>query len=541
MVLLKFYNTQKKNWPNPFLTSGSVIGHTTSTTVRMWFRVSNPGEYLLIISKNPLGGIGIPQLNNQENSHSGSLDSASKSGRKTIIQRLTFGYDTDLTNIIDLKNLEPNTSYYYALFYNNKNRPWEMGHQEKLSFQTFPENPSEIVFGIYSCNFPYEGKELANLEMWEQFPVELAHANARFIIGAGNQIYVDGNEHFNIWNWLKKVKQNKPSIYDMVLWYRDIYRAYWGVEPIHKVLRSFTNYMVWNDHEILERWGTYTLEELSALLDTSWQLRNPDFNLNLTQQMFQAAKRVYQEYEHSHNPDSDPKAEEFDYEFNYGFGNFYVLDERYSYDFNRQELRILGLEQWGRLEKWINAQYSISSKIIFIVSAIPIVHFSTFAVNKLELGNLKITDEIRDNWEHESNWKERNKLLELVFNFSQETQRPVVFLSGNVYMGAAFKISHQQFPTAKVFQLTSSPICYGTTTKTNRRFLETTVKETGNMLDFPDNIPYQFQTLHLCRHNNFGIVQVKAKPDGNLSIIYDLFSSPMSANKQLTKTRIELD
>jgi phosphodiesterase/alkaline phosphatase D-like protein len=60
---------------------------------------------------------------------------------------------------------------------------------------------------------PYDEHKLINLEMWETFYKELSDANARFIIGTGDQVYVDGEgaKQLNVWDWLKKVKQQKPS------------------------------------------------------------------------------------------------------------------------------------------------------------------------------------------------------------------------------------------------------------------------------------------------------------------------------------------
>lgn len=540
---LNFYDPDERPWPNPRLNCATIIGHTTTTSVRLWFRASEPGNYWLVVSLRPIPTNGTPQIITDENSLRLQLTTPhlSQDIPTANIVSLQLEQEHDLTGVVDLENLQPDTRYYYALIHPNREKPWELGTEEKLSFQTFPEHPTEVNFGMFSCHMPYDEHKLINMEMWETFYKELSDANARFIVGTGDQVYVDGEgaKQLNVWDWLKKVKQHKPSRNDMISWYRDIYRGYWGIPQVQQLFQSFPIYMIWDDHEIMDGWGSYTPKELAAQLDTSWQLRNTTEHLRLVNEMFQAAKQVYYEYEHSHNPPTDTKIDQFDYQFNCGFSAFYVLDMRAHHDYNRQEFRLLDIEQWNRFETWINSQYNSESRILFIVSPVPVVHFNSFIVNSLDIPYWKYTDDFRDHWEHDSNWTERNLLLGKVFEWSQKTKQMVVFLSGDVHMGAAFKLSHEQFPAARVFQLTSSGIAYAALGKFGLKVLETLVKDQGSLGDNKDNVPYKFQNLYLCPRNNFSIIRVKQMSNGELSVIYDLFSSDKD-NAKLENKRIEL-
>lgn len=543
MVLLNFSDPEKRPWPNPCLKTASIIGHTTPTSVRLWLRVAQPGDYCLVVAKNPIPTDGIPHIYSEGMIQKFKLISPNQTLEinTELIYPLKFVYDNDLTNVVDIKDLKPEFRYYYILFELNAAQPWVLGHEEILSFQTFPENSTEVNFGLYSCHQPYDGRTTVNLKMWEQFYQELFAANAQFVLAAGDQVYVDGNKELDIWQWLKMIKKHHPSRNDMVSWYRDIYQGYWGLSEVRRIFQSFPTYMIWDDHEIVDGWGSYTPKELAAKLDISWELRNFQEHINLAHEMFSAAKQVYREYEHSHNPPTNPNVDQFDYEFSCGISHFYVLDMRGHHDFNRQALRLLGAEQWQRFETWINAQYDSSARILFVLSPVPVVHFKSMIVNTLDVPYFKYTDDFRDHWDHESNWSERNQLLGKVFQFSQETKRPVIFLSGDVHMGAAFKISHEQFPEARVFQLTSSGISYAAMSEFGRRLLEMLVQEKGNLGDHRGNTPYQMQNLYICRHNNFGIVRVKEKNSGELSIIYDLFYSSQQAEGRIEAKRIELD
>lgn len=545
MSNINFYDPEERPWPNPRLKNASIIGHTTTNSVRLWLRVDRPGNYWLVVASHPIPTNGTPEISSSDGQTYRCLLSTDAGETQEIpterIYPLEFDSGYDITKVVDLESLQPDSRYYYCLLQTNSENPWILGHEDKLSVQTFPEQTKEVNFGLYSCHMPYDGRNLVNMEMWELFYQELSDAKARFIIGAGDQMYVDGNLQLNIWSWLRQVKDQMPNRYDMLSWYRDLFRGYWGILPLRRVLRSFPTYMIWDDHEIMDGWGSFTEKELVAQVDATLNEEDREYHLALTLEMFQAAKQVYYEYEHSHNPPTDDTIEQFDYEFNAGISAFYVLDMRGHRDFNRDSLRILGPQQWERLTNWIDRQYRGDSRVLFIVSPTPVVHLNNFILNNFDIPYMVVTDDMRDNWEHEAHGEEKNKLLGTVFQFSQETQRPVIFLSGDVHLGAGFKLSHQDFPAARVFQLTSSPITHATIKKFSRRILEMLVKESGNLGTIPGNTPYQFQNLYLCRRNNFGIVRVKETDEGELSIKYDLFGGTGRGDGTVEKKRIDLN
>lgn len=541
MSKLSFYNPQTQPWPNPLLETASIIGHTTANSVRLWFRVSTPGNYWLLVSRQPIPTNGEPEIRGDIASPKFYLStnkSTAKISTKSILQ---LQFDRDLTAVTDLDHLQPDTRYYYSLVQPNTASPWVLGKEENLAFQTFPETATELNFGFYSCHMPYDDKNGVHLGMWESFYQELLKADARFVIGAGDQVYVDGNDDLNIWNWLRKVKQEKPTLDEMISWYRDIYRGFWGGLPVRRVFQSFPNYMMWDDHEIFDGWGSYTEPELAVQLSRSFQLQDTEENLRLIQQMFQASKQVYQEYQHSHNPSTDRTIEQWDYAFNYGSCAFYTLDMRGHRDFNRDSVRVLGIEQLNRLENWVDRQYNSGTRVLFIVTPSPMVHLNAFLVNTLDIPYLKYSDDLRDNWEHKAHWEERNRVLAKIFQWSQETQQPAIFLGGDVHIGAVFKMSHSHYPEAQVFQLTSSAIVQAKIDRFERRILEMMIKEKGSVGDESNKITYQFENWHVCRQNNFGIVRIQQSDRADLSVSFDLFGETSKGDGIVEKKTIVLN
>ena len=185
--------------------------------------------------------------------------------------------------------------------------------------------------------------------------------------------------------------------------------------------------------------------------------------------MWRAACRAYYEYEHSHNPPTavdlqKPDDCQWDYAFRQGDAAFYVLDMRGHHDVEKNKGKkndldpniILGQAQFDRFTAWLNSADAKAARVLFVVSPVPVVHWIDRLVNYVDLGEAK--DDFMDEWGHETNWVERNQLLEAVFRQIDKSGRKLVFLSGDVHCASVFRMQHRKFPAARVYQVTSSAI-----------------------------------------------------------------------------------
>ena len=265
---LKLYDKEDRASALPRLFASAIVGHTTTDTARIWVRAHEPGDYYLIVSTNTLPESGQPyDIHNQQ------LRVEDSTGLKPVIGELheiSLKYSTDVTGVIDLENLKAGTRYYYGLFSLIKKRSerWEVGRDAQLSFRTQPAEVEHCVFGFYSCHMPFKDGSAYNMDMWSMFENVLADNNSDFLIGGGDQVYTDGDKSIDIWRWLVKNLNEIAQLSDskqrdvMLSWYRDIYRSYWGANSTKQVFRSYPNYMIWDDHEIMDGWGSYTDAEL---------------------------------------------------------------------------------------------------------------------------------------------------------------------------------------------------------------------------------------------------------------------------------------
>lgn len=518
MSKLDFYERgPDRPWPNPQLTTAAIVGHTTHETTRLWVRVWKPATYWLILAEQPMLRDELPRVTEQNGKFTAII--RADSGQEFQTDQLysqKIGYETDLTGVFEVTSLESGKTYFYALFAEEvQSNPWEIPPDKNLrKFRTRSAVSKKVAFGLYSCHMPYtDSGDLVNAQMWENFTRELELFDGDFVIGGGDQVYTDGNSRVSIWKWLKKVKAEMPvddkeCVAIMRSWYRDIYRGYWGMPTVRRLYERFPNYMIWDDHEIKDGWGSYTKKELANELDSIFEWENSKLNLRLANLMFEAAKLTYHEYEHSHNPVTPTGT--YDYTFDWGSFPFFVLDMRGQRDFNRKTNdKILGAGQMGRFMAWLSSPAVQDAPAIFIVSPVPVVHVCNFIVNHFDIPLLGTADDLRDEWEHESNWDERNEILDAVFKLSQPTKKPIVFLSGDVHVAAAFKLFRKKTPDAQVFQLTSSGITYAKLSAA----LKFAVREKGELGDSAKRLkdkPTSFRLLHrvLCQ-NNFGIVEAR--------------------------------
>ena len=525
-------------WPNERLKTAAIIGHTTDTTTRFWLRTARLGDHTLLLY--PLNMVKADSFH--ENLKQIPFDNLDALPDEVMQLNFTIAdYDTDTTHVEDISGLSPLTEYGYALFSNdNGTGRIVLGHDRKMTFRTLPTTHDSMSFGFYSCHMPYKktifgNTNLVNIEMWDYFAqvLERHHQDdLRFVIGGGDQIYTDGVDSLNIWAFLNKVMRKEdgqllPSKEDMLSWYRDIYRGYWGFPSLKKVFSSYPTYMIWDDHELADGWGSHILkkgksDELDEIVP-DWKEKNltRDEVLTLVKTMHKAGVQVYNEYQHAHNPDSDTK-QQFDYHYQVDSSAFYVLDGRGNRNINRATNRILGKAQLNRFRTWLEELDPDETPYVFIVSAVPMVHLVSVLANADEnviadLANLQ--DDLRDSWEHSLHDKERRAVLRAFFDAADRGLK-VSVLSGDVHTSAVFKLTDDKTDSV-IYQLTSSAITYNKP-RVLSWLLGKSVADEGHSDD-----GYHFERLALYTDSNFSIVKVNKEED---RIMFQLYGKQVVAD-----------
>ena len=469
-------------WPNPSLTVAAIVGHSTPTTARLWLRTGRSGQFtLLLYPQEEITDADARAALRQSLGHV-PLSLAAAAATVPGARQVDFNIenlDSDTTTVLDLEGLAPDTRYGYLLHFRDEERVL-LGHNRLRGFRTPPsyEERRPFQFALFSCHMPYKKSglfrkrtEVRNLEMWDYLGASLRrHAGqVDLVIAGGDQCYTDGVPTLDIWRFLNRRMRKEgedllPDEDSMLSWYRDIYCGYWGFPSVQEVFDSFPTYMIWDDHEIGDGWGSHYLDGngdgvrkmLPALQEKGLTLAE---GRELAERMFRAARRAYQEYEHSHNPPTEEGA--FDYAFRRGGCAYYVLDGRGQRDIGRESFRILGRPQFDRFAEWAAGLDPEETRFLFVVSAVPVLHTRAGLVNADEqwlIDQAGLGDDLRDSWEHELHDEERRALLEVLFGATARGIR-VCVLSGDVHVSAVFSIEDAE--SRRIYQLTSSAITYG--------------------------------------------------------------------------------
>lgn len=466
------------------LGSAAFVGHVTTTEANIWVRVYREGEWRLFISDSPLDI--DPYLIKPS-------DSLFNTDSTVKYQDAFIASDNGQTHTFTFDNLLPGKQYYYYLMaigdlYPLIERKVELGIRTTYAFKTDSVDLASFSFGFYSCHDPFGHRSFSE-GLWPHFDEQLNERGARFVIGGGDQIYCDTHGRYkqssnkqtqpqieDLWDWLAKHKKELASAFNvegslgelideeaiknyLKKLYRAYYRIYWNSPAMLETFRKFPQYMIWDDHEIMDGWGSLTKKERANKLDHIFQWDNHELNEKICQLAFKAASEVYMEFQHSHNPRT--QANQWDYSFIKGETGFYVLDMRGHHDVeSKAGERLLGKAQMDRLATWLNRPETSALKAVFIVSPVPVVHWNDKIMNSMDLllavGGTK--DDAQDEWGNDTNIKERNILLEEVGSFSNNNNTPVTFLSGDVHCASAFKIHLKDKPDAKLMNITSSAI-----------------------------------------------------------------------------------
>ncbi|MDE0103138.1 MAG: alkaline phosphatase D family protein [Bryobacterales bacterium] len=470
-------------WPNPVLKVAAVLGHATPSSARLWLRTRRTGDFTLLLSQGETVGAADRAALREELGRA-PLSLEDLEALLTPLTRLDFSIenlDSDTTTVLELGDLTADTRYAYVLYDRGRERVI-LGHNRLRGFRTPPayEERRAFQFALISCHMPYKQSglfrkrtEVHNIEMWDYLGSSLQRQRdtVDLVIAGGDQCYTDGVPTLDIWRYLNRRMRKEsdevlPDEASMLSWYRDIYRGYWGFPGLQEVFESFPTYMVWDDHEIGDGWGSHYLGEdgdgdgvrklLPSLEDKG--LTHAE-GRELVERMFRMAKRAYQEYEHSHNPPTEEGV--LDYSMLRGGCAFYVLDGRGQRDVGRESYRILGREQFDRFSAWAEGLDPEETVFLFVVSAVPVVHTCAGLVNaddRWVIDQAGLADDLRDSWEHELHDEERGALMETLFAAAATGIR-VCILSGDVHVSAVFSLENAE--GQRIYQLTSSAITYG--------------------------------------------------------------------------------
>ncbi len=421
---------------------GPLVGSTTHNEVKIWVQTDKPAKLECRVYTHQEGSSQIPDS--------------------------PFAFKTEAANgctgVITVTLPQDDKKYYYNVV--ETGGVGSTPIPQIYSFRSFPALSKKIEgfsFGLISCNRPRDtknGPELNLRNMWRYLYNEMSSQNTAFLLAVGDQVYADHNK-YNAWQKSLDGDSNKSAIEH----YRETYQRHWSFREMHSVLRNFPTFMIWDDHEITNGWGSGNKHAGEK-----------------EQEIFKVARKAYEEFQHSHNPPPLPHPQNhqltqghtpYYYAFRYGPAAFLVLDLRGNR--KRWEKQLLGPDQKAALEHWFASKEAQDSKMLFVISSVPMIHVRRWVAKAISW----IKTDIADQWSSPHNCQDRRYIVKMLFDkYVDHGKRKAVILGGDVHVGTVAKITDEHTKQS-IYQFTSSPI-----SNAAQPFFDRILTKLGNTFDF---------------------------------------------------------
>lgn len=329
---------------------GPVVGHTDDSSTRIWIQVSDePARYKLRVE-----GVGLFDFVSTE-----------------------FGAAEFGTAIATVTGLRPDVRYRYRV---TRAGRFVAGANGSVRTLPPPDSLTNLLFCAISCN---GGEQVG---AWQQFSDFVDASQPSFIVMMGDQIYMDEDkpdifeDHFDSDNTARRKAMAEK------------YRLNWSRDVVRRILANVPTYMVWDDHDIRDGWGSLASDSptMAAL-----HARGAEIFRKSTA-FFEDARDVYWHFQGCRNPlPGDYRDRTFPAQADPSFPNYIggpiphgqrlgmpfvfrcgrlmvlVLDSRGERDVFRENYPILGARQWTFIDE-VFARLPADVDALAIVTATPV-------------------------------------------------------------------------------------------------------------------------------------------------------------------------
>lgn len=211
---------------------------------------------------------------------------------------------------------------------------------------------------------------------------------------------------------------------DLEEFYFDLYVTRWSQPELRQVLASVPTIMMWDDHDLVDGWGSYPPERQNS----------PVFQ----QAIWPAAERAFRTFQLQLAP-GEPSLATIGQGSGFSFGHviggtaIMALDMRSE----RRLDRVLSPEHWDRVFRWIESLPAVEHLIL--MSSIPVVYPGFDTLEKLLglwPGQHELEDDLADHWTNRAHKGERLRLIHRLLRLAEEGLVRPTLISGDVHVAA---------------------------------------------------------------------------------------------------------
>lgn len=343
------------------------------------------------------------------------------------------------------------------------------------------ENPR---FAYLSCN-GFSDLKLMNATakpnaMWEEL-LQL-HANKPFslILMGGDQVYADSIwtvlPSLREWNSLPleekiKRKASKTMLEQLDRFYSELYCERWAKGPFAAALASIPQVMMWDDHDIIDGWGSFPAElQECAVFQAIYRAAEKHFNVFQLRGIEHNKSRINQ---------SSP-AIHYSLGLRFRGNTILAMDHRSE----RTIERVMGPQQWTEINSFLD---TVQDGDLLLLSAVPVIYrdFSfvegTFDATPWDE---ELSDDLKDHWRAREHQGERARLIMRLLNNARSRQGRTVILSGDVHIGCLGVVTDRsQTQVISIHQVVSSGIVHPAPTNIQWMGILATTNDRKEQLD----------------------------------------------------------
>jgi len=190
--------------------------------------------------------------------------------------------------------------------------------------------------------------------------------------------------------------------------------------------------MMWDDHDIMDGWGSFSEEQLNCDL--------------IAKGAWPAAEKYFLAFQQGGNKEEVPwnLTGKFEGRHHLCIVNrigIAAVDIRTE----RKPHLVLTEESYNAIFAWLN-ENSDNMDHLFIISSIPIIYNDFAALEKAIKGKgVSIEDDLLDHWRAGPHNEERVQFLAKLFDWANDSQTRIAFLSGDVHIGAVGCAIHKEY------------------------------------------------------------------------------------------------
>ena len=440
------------------LALGPVLGHVTPTSVRVWARVYD-ADQRLVVRYAPAAG-------------APTFDPAAAVFAPLALAAPIAERPLPLTDphfhcgVVELDGLAPDTRYFYEVVPAAPARgPDAFVDGAPPTFRTLPHGDLTAVegglrFAALSCNGVQArppGKPAT--EMWRRLCAQaLTDERVRFAVMTGDQIYADAIRD----TWLAEHSRSRKlspdqadALYRRLLpEYGRIYLAWWRRPAIRTLMAHLPSVMTWDDHDIYDGWGSFGDEHLPA-----------------QQAFFRAAAAAFDAHQMALNPPDHGLARgegHRAFHFRVGGVGVLVLDLRtHRRALTPSASALLGDAQWAYVDRALAEFAAARVHHLAVVTSVPPVYADRWITNLPKAILRDSHDDFVDQWGSAPNRNDQLRLFGKLFDFRRDVGANVIFLGGDVHVGcvgqvetAARELLRPGEDRAVLHQAVSSAIAY---------------------------------------------------------------------------------